>query len=1034
MRVSDFARNIIQTICLFTLAACGSSGDGPETTQNPPPVSTPPPGFVTVAGSVSVDGVAADSLTIVALGRESSVAADGSFEAFVYENGVAMLVAMQPGKDFGPMTIIATDGTGSSAPITIDARSTATSLVFLAPQFVAVNPESARQVLSDIASSPSLQPLVEAVEAAFADINPLENAALTGAWSTAVAAIANEISQSGTGVQPQAEMQASRITAMPVLHLPLALSANAGEGIAANATSYSIDLDYTTVNVIARGDTYILDPDSARVLGLVSPNAVDWLSEIGQIDYSLFSNQSTFEATTTDPFALYPRTPASNSEIGQDIIAAEGYVRVFDFGTWLFDSALRFAENRLDPDGIPVSATADGIYVIRSFSGGWAGDPQERSFVLNDVPNGETNQRKARATNYVSMSVEVISIVLDIQALLSDSATKNCMDSAILAIWQETSTSIEITGSVTSELITGKDVIVSTFEASLKCVGNAGLSTLVKWMLKNMWGIDIDGPWVDLAILTERIGKLIFTVSPLESAVIMVGTPLVDDNLAPTIPTGLTATATTTSDINLQWNESTDEGSGVAGYRIYRGDVFIANVLTTTYVDTGLLAGTQYCYEVEAFDFGGNFSGRSTPECATTLSTDDTTPPSIPQGVEAVASGVDQISISWSPSTDDSGSVASYDLYRDTVFVATVTETSAVDTGLSAGTEYCYTVSARDSSGNPSDPSAPPACATTQAEARFAETGWTVVAAGDPGIPGDGILVGNDVDCGGSVCWTGDRPAVKLLRPESDGYTVSLYMTNIFDAIPLFDFLGSPLGRCNFFPGAFYEGRSTAPTINGVSGESFSYSRATLQQIAADIRINRPQDCATVSEEDVYVYLVQATSSGNSSVDGIYIGTGENVFPEPPGQDPGWVSFVEGNAGVPGDGLTVTGSPRHTITSPVRTLGSTADGLTISIYGANPATFDELVIGYSGYPGCSYTLPLLGGALNDAPPYTGVTGKFYAINRQFLAQFAGVVAATNPAQCANVSADESYFTSFILGGSPYQLDAAFIASGFVEFP
>ena len=132
--------------------------------------------------------------------------------------------------------------------------------------------------------------------------------------------------------------------------------------------------------------------------------------------------------------------------------------------------------------------------------------------------------------------------------------------------------------------------------------------------------------------------------------------------------------------------------------------------------------------------------------------------------------------------------------------------------------------------------------------------------------------------------------------------------------------------------------------------------------------------------------------------------------------------------------MTVAGSPRHTIQTPLLPLGPTADGLTLSIYGASPNTFDEIVVGYSGYPACSYTLPLSGGLLNDAPPYTGVAGKFYAINRQFFAQFAGDVAAANPAQCTGISADDSYFASFVLGGAPHELDAAYIASGFVVFP
>jgi chitodextrinase len=49
-------------------------------------------------------------------------------------------------------------------------------------------------------------------------------------------------------------------------------------------------------------------------------------------------------------------------------------------------------------------------------------------------------------------------------------------------------------------------------------------------------------------------------------------TPACADTTAPSVPTGLTATAVASSQINLAWNTSTDTGgSGLAGYKVYRG-------------------------------------------------------------------------------------------------------------------------------------------------------------------------------------------------------------------------------------------------------------------------------------------------------------------------------------------------------------------------------------------------------------------------------------------------------------------------------
>jgi hypothetical protein len=90
-----------------------------------------------------------------------------------------------------------------------------------------------------------------------------------------------------------------------------------------------------------------------------------------------------------------------------------------------------------------------------------------------------------------------------------------------------------------------------------------------------------------------------------------------DDTEAPSTPTGLTATAVSSSQIDLNWTASTDN-VGVAGYNIYRDGVPIDTSTTTSYSDTGLSSSTFYTYQVDAFDVAANESDKSVPVSATT--------------------------------------------------------------------------------------------------------------------------------------------------------------------------------------------------------------------------------------------------------------------------------------------------------------------------------------------------------------------------------------------------------------------------------
>jgi len=89
------------------------------------------------------------------------------------------------------------------------------------------------------------------------------------------------------------------------------------------------------------------------------------------------------------------------------------------------------------------------------------------------------------------------------------------------------------------------------------------------------------------------------------------------DTTAPSVPANLTATAVSSSQINLSWSASTDN-VGVSGYEIYRGGSLVGTSATTSFSNTGLTASTAYSYTVKAKDAAGNLSAASNTATATT--------------------------------------------------------------------------------------------------------------------------------------------------------------------------------------------------------------------------------------------------------------------------------------------------------------------------------------------------------------------------------------------------------------------------------
>ena len=187
-----------------------------------------------------------------------------------------------------------------------------------------------------------------------------------------------------------------------------------------------------------------------------------------------------------------------------------------------------------------------------------------------------------------------------------------------------------------------------------------------------------------------------------------------DSLTAPGAPTGLTATASGTTAINLSWSApASTGGSAITGYKIevsangtsgWTDQVANTNSTATTYAHTGLVSGDTRHYRVSAI----NANGTGVPSNVDSATT-GTTVPGAPTGLTATASGTTAINLSWSaPASTGGSAITGYKIevsangtsgWTDQVANTNSTATTYAHTGLVSGDTRHYRVSAINANG-----------------------------------------------------------------------------------------------------------------------------------------------------------------------------------------------------------------------------------------------------------------------------------------------------------------------------------------------
>jgi hypothetical protein len=205
------------------------------------------------------------------------------------------------------------------------------------------------------------------------------------------------------------------------------------------------------------------------------------------------------------------------------------------------------------------------------------------------------------------------------------------------------------------------------------------------------------------------------------------------DTAAPSAPAVSANARGADREVALAWTESTDNVY-VYGYRIFRDGKLIAatGAGTTTYTDTNVRPGV-HGYAVEAFDTAsprgpgasdvekittglGNPYGNTSRSSDASVTMPDVQAPSVPKNLAVTnpatdtdpPQSTDEARLVFDPSTDDSGAVERYRVYRDGMLLIHAEPALEggklvyVDPDRTTGETYRYAVDAVDAAGNAS--------------------------------------------------------------------------------------------------------------------------------------------------------------------------------------------------------------------------------------------------------------------------------------------------------------------------------------------
>ena len=158
--------------------------------------------------------------------------------------------------------------------------------------------------------------------------------------------------------------------------------------------------------------------------------------------------------------------------------------------------------------------------------------------------------------------------------------------------------------------------------------------------------------------------------------------------------------------VDLNWSTpSSDGGSSITGYMIFRNNVNLTSIIgfisVSTYNDSGVINGESYTYCIKAINSNGD------SPCSSSASAIPATNSSAPENLQATG-GDEQLILTWDAPSDNGGSViiTGYMIFRNDVYLTTIGGLMYTNGGLVNGQSYTYHIIAVNTAGD-SEPSEP---------------------------------------------------------------------------------------------------------------------------------------------------------------------------------------------------------------------------------------------------------------------------------------------------------------------------------------